>query len=53
MSDCDTTMPSRQPCWQRSLSLVLWYTVLVEGIPIMLTLICLYGLITDPIKDAS
>ena len=26
MHDCDTTTPSRQPRWQQSLSLVLWYT---------------------------
>ena len=26
MSDCDTTTPLRQPRWQQSLSLVLWYT---------------------------
>ena len=51
---CLTAIPLRHRDNPAGNGASLWFCViLAEGVPIMLTLICLYGLITDPIRDAS
>ena len=51
---CPTAIPLRHRDNPAGNGASLWFFgILAEGVPMMLALICLYGLITDPIKNAS
>ena len=51
---CPIAIPLRHRDYLANNGASLWFCgVLAEGVSIMLILICLYHLITDPIKDAS
>ena len=51
---CSTAIPLRHRDNPTGNGASLWFCgILAEGVPIVLILMCLYGLIGDPIKDAS